>query len=59
MLPRTRDGTDESRKMFAGENVNVATSSAVTPIWRSMWLELLVVKSDTAIAAFALDTLMN
>jgi hypothetical protein len=37
--------------MFVGDNVNVATSSTVTPRWRPIWLELLAVKSDTAIAA--------
>jgi hypothetical protein len=36
--------------MFVGENVDVATSPTVASGRRSMWLELLLVKGDTAIA---------
>jgi hypothetical protein len=37
--------------MFVGKNVDVATSSTVTARRGTIWLELLAVKSDTAIAA--------
>jgi hypothetical protein len=37
--------------MFIGENVDVATSPAVTARGRAMWLEFLAVESDTTVAA--------
>jgi hypothetical protein len=37
--------------MLVGENVDVATSTTVSSRWGAIWLELLAVKSDTAITA--------
>ena len=45
----------ERRKMFIGEDVNVATLPAVAAGGMTVWFELLVVEGDTTVSASPLE----